>query len=70
MNISAYANLAALDYSLAALKQCNHGQREHEEVLYVLYGMRSAIENDYFSIPLLLRILTSVIEGHPCPVTQ
>jgi len=32
-----------LDDSLAALEKNNIAQREQEEVLYVLYGMRSQI---------------------------
>lgn len=43
MNISAAEFMAVLDDSLAALEKNNVGQREQEEVLYVLYSMRSSI---------------------------
>lgn len=43
MNISAAEFMAVLDDTLAALEKNNVGQREQEEVLFVLYGMRSAI---------------------------
>ncbi|MEX2353974.1 MAG: group 1 truncated hemoglobin [Gammaproteobacteria bacterium] len=43
MNISATEFMAVLDDALAALKNNNIGQREQEEVLYVLYSMRSEI---------------------------
>ncbi|MDH5611962.1 MAG: group 1 truncated hemoglobin [Gammaproteobacteria bacterium] len=43
MNISASEFMAVLDDALAALEKNNIGQREQEEVLYVLYSMRSQI---------------------------
>lgn len=43
MNISAAEFMAVLDNALAALKKNNIGQREQEEVLFVLYSMRSQI---------------------------
>jgi hemoglobin len=43
MNISATEFMAVLDDALAALEKNNVGQREQEEVLFVLYSMRSAI---------------------------
>ena len=43
MNISAIEFMAVLDDALAALVKNNIGQREQEEVLYVLYSMRSEI---------------------------
>lgn len=43
MNISAIEFMAVLDDALAALTKNNVGQREQEEVLYVLYSMRSEI---------------------------
>ena len=43
MNISAAEFMAVLDDALAALDKNNVGLREQEEVLYVLYSMRSAI---------------------------
>jgi hemoglobin len=43
MNISATEFMAVLDDALAALQKNNVGQREQEEVLYVLYSMRSEI---------------------------
>jgi len=43
MNISAIEFTAVLDDALAALEKNNIGQREQEEVLYVLYSMRSEI---------------------------
>ena len=43
MNISAAEFMAVLDDTLAALDNNKVGQREQEEVLFVLYGMRSAI---------------------------
>ena len=43
MNISAAEFMAVLDDSLAALEKNNIGQREQEEVLFVLYSMRSQI---------------------------
>lgn len=43
MNISAAEFMAVLDDSLAALKKNNIEQREQEEVLFVLYSMRSQI---------------------------
>ena len=44
MNISAVEFMAVLDDALSALKKNNIGQREQEEVLFVLYSMRSQIE--------------------------
>ena len=43
MNISASEFMAVLDDALAALTKNNIAQREQEEVLYVLYSMRSQI---------------------------
>jgi len=43
MNISAVEFMAVLDDALAALKKNNIEQREQEEVLFVLYSMRSQI---------------------------
>ena len=43
MNISAIEFMAVLDDSLAALEKNNIAHREQEEVLYVLYSMRSQI---------------------------
>lgn len=43
MNISAIEFMAVLDDALAALIKNNIAQREQEEVLYVLYSMRSQI---------------------------
>jgi len=43
MNISATEFMAVLDDALAALEKNNIAQREQEEVLYVLYSMRSQI---------------------------
>ena len=43
MNISATEFMAVLDDALAALNKNNIAQREQEEVLYVLYSMRSDI---------------------------
>jgi len=43
MNISAAEFMAVLDDALAALKKNNIGQREQEEVLFVLYSMRPQI---------------------------
>ncbi len=43
MNIDHAEFMAVLDDSLAALEKNNVGQREKEEVLYVLYSMRSQI---------------------------
>ena len=43
MNISALEFMAVLDDALNALAKNNVGQREQEEVLYVLYSMRSDI---------------------------
>ena len=40
MNISAHEFMAVLDDALEALQKNNIGQREQEEVLYVLYSMR------------------------------
>ncbi len=43
MNIAANEFMAVLDDALAALEKNNIGQREQEEVLFVLYSMRSHI---------------------------
>ena len=43
MNISAVEFMAVLDDALSALKKNNIEQREQEEVLFVLYSMRSQI---------------------------
>ena len=43
MNISALEVMAVLDEALKALTKNNVGQREQEEVLFVLYSMRSDI---------------------------
>ena len=43
MNISADEFLSTLDDALKALRKNNVGQREREEVLYVLYSMKSEI---------------------------
>lgn len=43
MNISALEFMAVLDDALGALKKNNIDQREQEEVLFVLYSMRSQI---------------------------
>jgi len=43
MNIDADEFLAVLDDALEALKKNNIGQREQEEVLYVLYSMKNDI---------------------------
>jgi len=43
MNISAVEFMAVLDDALNALEKNNIGQREQEEVLFVLYSMRSQI---------------------------
>ena len=43
MNIAAEEFMAVLDDALSALEKNNIGQREQEEVLFVLYSMRSQI---------------------------
>lgn len=43
MNISAAELVAVLDDALKALNMNNIGQREQEEVLFVLYSMRSDV---------------------------
>ena len=43
MNISAVEFMSVLDDALSALKKNNIDQREQEEVLFVLYSMRSQI---------------------------
>lgn len=43
MNISALEFMAVLDDALDALTKHNIGQREQEEVLFILYSMRSQI---------------------------
>ncbi|MDH5736270.1 MAG: group 1 truncated hemoglobin [Gammaproteobacteria bacterium] len=43
MNIAPNEFMAVLDDALSALQKNNIGQREQEEVLFVLYSMRPAI---------------------------
>ncbi len=43
MNISAFEFVAVLDDALEALQKNGIGQREQEEVLFILYSMRSDI---------------------------
>ncbi len=43
MNISAEEFMAAIDDALTALARNNVGQREQEEVLYILYSMRKEV---------------------------
>ncbi len=43
MNVSAQEFIAALDDALDALQKNNVGQKEQEEVLYILYSFRSQI---------------------------
>jgi len=43
MNISALEFMAVLDDALAALTKNDIGQREQEEVLFVLYSMRAEV---------------------------
>lgn len=43
MNIDGAEFLAVLDDALAALQKNGIGQREQEEVLYILYGMKAEI---------------------------
>lgn len=43
MNISASEFMAVLDDALAALNSNNIGQREQEEVLFILYSLRSHV---------------------------
>ena len=43
MNIDCDEFMAVLDDALEALDKNNVGQREKEEVLYILYGMKSEI---------------------------
>ena len=43
MNISALEFMAVLDDALNALNKNNIGQPEQEEVLFILYSMRSEI---------------------------
>lgn len=43
MNISAAEFMAVLDDALNALEKNNVGQREQEEVLFVLYSMRNDV---------------------------
>ena len=43
MNIAAGEFIAVLDDALQALQKNNIGQREQEEVLFILYSMRSQI---------------------------
>lgn len=43
MNISAHEFMAVLDDALETLEKNNIGQREKEEVLFVLYSMRNDV---------------------------
>ena len=43
MNIDSDEFIAVLDDALEALEKNNVGQREKEEVLYILYGMKSDV---------------------------
>ena len=43
MNISATEFMAVMDDTLSALEKNNVGQREQEEVLFIIYSMRSQI---------------------------
>ncbi|MEZ9131138.1 hypothetical protein AB4343_14975 [Vibrio breoganii] len=43
INISAVEFVAVLDDALEAMNKNNVGQREQEEVLFVLYSMRSDV---------------------------
>lgn len=43
MNISATEFMAVLDDALLALQKNNAGQREQEEMLYIMYSMRGDI---------------------------
>lgn len=43
MNISALEFMAVLDDALSALTKNDIGQREQEEVLFILYSMRTEI---------------------------
>lgn len=43
MNIAAVEFMAVLDDALSAMEKNNIGQREQEEVLFVLYSMRAQI---------------------------
>ncbi len=43
MNISTTEFMAVLDDALAALEKNDIGQREQEEVLFILYSMRSSV---------------------------
>ena len=43
MNIDSGEFMAVLDDALAALEKNNVGQREKEEVLYILYSMKSEV---------------------------
>jgi len=43
MNISAHEFMAVLDDALQALQKNNIGQREQEEVLFILYSMRGDV---------------------------
>ncbi|MDX8410651.1 MAG: group 1 truncated hemoglobin [Mariprofundaceae bacterium] len=43
LNISALEFMAVLDDTLSALEKNNIGQREQEEVLFVLYSMRADV---------------------------
>lgn len=43
MNISAMEFMAVMDDALSALQKNNVGQREQEEMLYIIYSMRSQV---------------------------
>lgn len=43
MNISAAEFLAVLDDALSALQKNDVGQREQEEILYIMYSMKSLV---------------------------
>jgi hemoglobin len=43
MNISAAEFMAVLDDALAAMEENNVGQREQEEMLYIMYSMRGDV---------------------------
>lgn len=43
MNIDSEEFMAVMDDALAAMEKNNVGQREQEEILYILYSMRSQV---------------------------
>lgn len=43
MNIAASEFVAVLEDAMAALEKNNIGQREQEEVLFILFGLRSQV---------------------------